>query len=169
MIVGDGPLGDALQAQITAARLQDHVELAGPRPQEQLAVLLGKASLFALPCVVTASGDRDGLPTVLLEALAAGLPCVSTNVAGIPEIIEHGTCGLLTEPNSPVQLAGAIKTLLASPDLRERFSAAGRQKAELDFDVVKSAARLAALFRRHAKPDAAHKSGDHDEHRLRVS
>jgi colanic acid/amylovoran biosynthesis glycosyltransferase len=169
MIVGDGPLREALENQIAQAGLEGCVELAGPRPQEELAALLSRATLFALPCIVTPSGDRDGLPTVLLEALAAGLPSISTNVAGIPEIIDHGKSGLLVGQKDPVQLAGAIESLLTSPSLCARISLAGRQKAERDFDVVKNVAALAACFKRHASSGTEKIMGESDEHRVRVS
>ncbi len=145
-IVGDGPLRPALQDQIDQAGQRGVTTLAGPQPQEQLIKLMGRATLLALPCVVAESGDRDGLPTVLLEALASGLPCVSTNVAGIGEIIDNGETGFLVPPGTPQGLSQALRRLLSSPDLRSKFSAAGRMKAEHDFDLSQNVRNLKLFF-----------------------
>ncbi len=145
-VVGDGPLRPALQEQIDQAGQGNVTTLAGPQPQERLIELMGHATLLALPCVVAESGDRDGLPTVLLEALASGLPCVSTNVAGIGEIIENGKTGLLVPPRTPHELAQALHRLLSSPGLRSKFSTTGRAKAERDFDLSQNVQILKSLF-----------------------
>ena len=147
-IVGDGPLETLLTAQISQAGLENEVWLLGPRPQEELVGLMREATMFVLPCIVTESGDRDGLPTVLLEALASGLPSISTTVSGVPEIIEHGKSGLLVEQFSPVQLADAMASLLASSILRESLATRGRRKAERDFDLVKNVGTLRGYFER---------------------
>jgi colanic acid/amylovoran biosynthesis glycosyltransferase len=145
-IIGDGPLQETLQQQIEASGLQGKVRLLGPRKQEELIGLMQTATMMALPCIVTETGDRDGLPTVLLEALASGLPCISTTVSGVPEIINDGDCGLLTEPGSAEQLADAIETLLAHPARRKRFAEQGRAKAERDFSLNNNVAVLRGLF-----------------------
>jgi colanic acid/amylovoran biosynthesis glycosyltransferase len=147
-IVGDGPLGAELSQQIMRAGLENNVRLLGARSQEELILMMREAMLFVLPCVVTESGDRDGLPTVLLEALASGLPSISTLVSGVPEIIEHGKSGLLVEPTAPAQLAEAIKNLLEHAELRQNFAEQGRQKAERDFDLVKNVGTLRGYFER---------------------
>ena len=97
-IVGEGPLREALQARIDELGVADQVRLLGALPQDEVRALMQRARVMVLPCVVSASGDRDGLPTVLLESLAVGLPAVSTSVSGVPEIIEDGATGLLVEP-----------------------------------------------------------------------
>lgn len=164
-IVGGGPLEAQLTAQISQAGLENEVELLGARPQEELVLLMRQATMFVLPCVVTESGDRDGLPTVLLEALASGLPSISTTVSGVPEIIEHGKSGLLVEQFSPAQLAEAIASLLASPSLRESLATRGRRKAEREFDLVKNAKTLRGYFAR----SIAKSSGGFVANSLRVS
>jgi glycosyltransferase involved in cell wall biosynthesis len=164
-IVGDGPLREQLAGEIARAGLQKEVLLLGSRPQEELVALMRTATICVLPCMITDSGDRDGLPTVLLEALASGLPSISTTVAGIPEIIEHDKTGLLVEPASPAQLAGAIATLLASPAKRESFARNGRRKAERDFDLVKNTQALRGYF----AGSITNPLGGFCEDRLRVS
>ena len=100
------------------------------------------ADLFVLPCRVAADGDRDALPTVLLEAMAAGLPCVSTPINGVPEIIEHGRTGVLVPENDPRALAAAIRSLLEDPVRRRQMGVAARIRAEERFDLRRNVAVL---------------------------
>jgi glycosyltransferase involved in cell wall biosynthesis len=153
-IVGDGPLQDALQGQIDALDLKSCVRLCGGLPQEKLVAHMAKAQAAVLPCVVTQSGDRDGLPTVLLEAMACGLPIVTTTVAGGPEIVEQGITGLLCPPGAPSLLAAALGDILNDPDGAEVMGRAGRTRAEVLFDLHHNAARLRALLR---QPSAANR------------
>jgi glycosyltransferase involved in cell wall biosynthesis len=147
-IIGDGPLLDALQSQITTLGLTDRVTLAGPMPQERLAEELGTAAIATLPCVITPDGDRDGLPTVLLEAMGKAVPVVTTTVTGGPEIVADGETGLLCPPDDPVALAEALAALLLDPDRARSMGAAGRMRAERLFDLTANAARLAGHFAR---------------------
>lgn len=156
-IVGDGPLRDELAKRIADAGLADAVRLHGALPQEAVLALMRRAGAMVLPCVVSASGDQDGLPTVLLEALAAGLPAISTRVAGIPEIIEHERSGLLVEPGAPAQLADAIARLIASPALSAQLAAGGRERAEQLFDLGRNVSSLRQLF--HASIQASARGG----------
>jgi colanic acid/amylovoran biosynthesis glycosyltransferase len=164
-IIGDGPLQNELASQIAAAKLIGKVNLLGPRKQEQLIELMQTATLMALPCIVTESGDRDGLPTVLLEALASGLPCVSTTVSGVPEIIDSGVSGFLSEPGDAQHFADQMELLLTQPELCKAFAKAGRSKAERDFDLTANVATLGRLFAK----SVAHRKGDRNEALLRIS
>ncbi|KAA7587997.1 glycosyltransferase, partial [Salmonella enterica subsp. enterica serovar Lubbock] len=94
-IVGDGELGPDLRAQIDASPVRDVVRMLGARSQDEVAQCLREADVFVAPCLVGADGNADGLPTVLLEAMASGVPCVSTAVTGIPEVIRDGETGVL--------------------------------------------------------------------------
>ncbi len=96
--------------------------------------------------MVSTTGDQDALPTVLLEAMAVGLPAISTSLSGIPEIIDHGKTGLLVPPDNPMLLAKAIVEVLGNPKLRERLAREGRSKAEEAFDIRKNVLILADLF-----------------------
>jgi glycosyltransferase involved in cell wall biosynthesis len=149
-IVGDGPEGPALEQEITARNLTDRVLLCGPKPREDVMELMSRAAVFALPAVVSHSNDRDALPTVLLEALALGLPVISTEMSGIPEIIEHRNEGLLVPERNARELASAIEELLIHPELCRRLAAEGRKKAEREFDVSKNVAQLHNIFLRGA-------------------
>src|SRR5205814_6559559 len=110
--------------------LHDRVRLLGALPHERLRRAYQRVGLFALPCIVTADGDRDGIPNVLLEAMASGVPVVSTPISGIPEVINSEQEGLLVPPNRPAQLADALERLLNSPELRERLAFAARAKID---------------------------------------
>jgi colanic acid/amylovoran biosynthesis glycosyltransferase len=145
-IIGDGPLQGALTARIAEHGLAGFVMLEGPMPQEQLADALGTAAIATLPCVITSDGDRDGLPTVLLEAMGKAIPVVTTTVTGGPEIVAQGETGLLCPPNDPAALADALAVLLADHDRARAMGATGRLRAERLFDLQTNAARLAGYF-----------------------
>jgi glycosyltransferase involved in cell wall biosynthesis len=146
-IVGKGPEEQALRSQICASGLQDRVHLLGPKSQETVVALYRKATLFTLPCIVAEDGNRDALPTVLLEALACGLPVVSTPVTGIPEIVLDGETGLLVPSGDAVALAEAIARLFDDETLRFKLGQNGRRWAECEFDIHTNAARLLNWFR----------------------
>ena len=145
-IVGAGEEQANLAAQIAASGLGGAVELLGPRPQGEVIRLLRQASVLACPCVVGHDGNRDGLPTVLLEAMALGTPCVATDVTGIPELVRDGETGLCVPEGDPEALAAALSRMLDDSDLRLRVSRAGRALIEREFDLRVSAARLRAVF-----------------------
>jgi glycosyltransferase involved in cell wall biosynthesis len=144
-VVGGGVLEDALRTQVHVLDLDDLVTFHGPLPADAVARIVHAASVFAAPCVQAADGDRDGLPTVLLEAMALGTPCVSTPVTGIPEALQHGRTGLLVPERAPDALADAISVLLDDADLRLRLARAARAHVEERFDRATQAAQLAAL------------------------
>jgi colanic acid/amylovoran biosynthesis glycosyltransferase len=146
-IVGDGPERAKLHAQLEQAGLVGIVELAGPRPQQDVFTAMREAALLAAPCIVSEDGNRDGLPTVLLEAMACGLPCISTDVTGIPELVRDDDTGLCVAQGDPDSLADGIARLLTQPALRAGLSRKARALVEDEFDIRINAARLRALFR----------------------
>jgi glycosyltransferase involved in cell wall biosynthesis len=145
-IVGNGEQEELLRAQIAAAGLADRVELCGALPQEEVVRRMRQAAVFAAPCVVGADGDRDGLPTVLLEAMALGTPCVSTPVTGIPEVLRDDDTGLMVPQHDANALAAALQRLLADAALRVRLAQNARRLMEAQFDIHANAARMRALF-----------------------
>ncbi len=145
-IVGSGPLEDELRSQIHALHLADWVDILGPRPQQQVFELMRQAAVFAAPYVVGADGNRDGLPTALLEAMALGIPCVATDVTGIPEIVRDGETGLLVGQRDSEGLAVALRRLLIEPALGERLAAAARSLIEAEFDISRNTALLRSHF-----------------------
>lgn len=150
-LIGSGPLEPALRAQRAALGLEDCVAMDGPLPQEALINAMGKAQAAVLPCVVTDSGDRDGLPTVLLEAMARGLPVVTTTTSGGPEIVEDGITGRLCAPGDATALADALEDVLALPERAGVMGAAGRRRAERLFDLTTNAGTLRRLLRDPAR------------------
>jgi glycosyltransferase involved in cell wall biosynthesis len=145
-IVGTGDQEQALRAQIQRLGLIGHVELLGPQPQREVFRRLREAAVMAVPCVVGSDGNRDGLPTVLLEAMALGTPCVSTDVTGIPEAVRDGKTGLIVPQNDAASLASACKRVIDDAELAARLAAGARRLIEAEFDVRINAAALRELF-----------------------
>ncbi len=145
-IVGEGPLEEQLRSLIESAGLPEQVRLAGPLPMEEIIRLLGSASVFALPCVTEKDGGRDNLPTVLMEAMAASLPCVSTRLAGVPEMVAEGETGFLCEERQPVAFADLLDRLLGDATLRHRQGQAGLNMARRLFAKEITAGQLLRLF-----------------------
>jgi glycosyltransferase involved in cell wall biosynthesis len=118
----------------------------GALPQSQVRRVVSQAAVFAAPCVIGQDGNRDGLPTVLLEAMALGTPCVATPVTGIPEVVQDGRTGLLVPPADPVRLAAALGRLLDDATLRTRLAEQARTLVEAEFDVHRQAGALRQIF-----------------------
>ncbi|HKQ49667.1 MAG TPA: glycosyltransferase family 4 protein [Phycisphaerae bacterium] len=151
-IVGEGREEDRLRKEIKRLDLGSFVQLTGPWPQERVAAALSRCAAFALPCIRAADGNMDALPTVLLEAMAAGCPVVSTRLSGIPEIVDDGRSGLLVEPNDETALATTLETVLKDASRAQVIAEAGRRRVEELFDVRKSVATLGEWQHRAAGP-----------------
>ena len=145
-IIGGGELHGVLSAQIERAGLGALVTLTGPLPQDEVKRRLVAARVFAAPCVVGRDGNRDGLPTVLLEAMALGVACVSTDVTGIPEMIDPGESGLIVPPGDPAMLAISLKRVLGDERLQRTFARNARRKVEQSFDIHRNAANIRDIF-----------------------
>ena len=152
-LIGSGDQEPALRALVRERRLDDAVRLRGAVPVEQVAVEMRTASVVVLPCVVAADGNVDALPTVLLEAMACGLPVVSTALSGIPEIVADGETGYLVPPGDPARLAAVMAPVLEDRALAERLGRAGRERAADRFDLRTNVARLRDWF----FPDSAYR------------
>lgn len=138
-IVGRGTLEGELRAKVADLGLEEHVTIAGPASQEVVRAELTAAAALATPCVVGADGNRDGLPTVLLEAMAVGTPCVATDVTGIPEVLQDGRTGLAVPQRAPAALAAALGRLLDDAALRVELAQHARELIEDRFDVDRNA------------------------------
>jgi colanic acid/amylovoran biosynthesis glycosyltransferase len=149
-LVGDGRDRAALTQAIAKAGLEERVELAGSLARADVAALLRSAHAVVAPSVPTAEGKREGIPVVLMEAMASGVPVVASGISGIPELVDDGVSGLLVPPRDPGALARALRRLHDDPGLRERLARAGREKVEREFDVRASAAKLVQRIRLHA-------------------
>lgn len=144
-IAGGGELRGPLARQVRDSGLQEQVTLLGPRPQDEIRRRLHDSSVLAAPCVIASNQDRDGLPTILLEAMAMGAPCVSTDVTGIPEILSDGETGLMVPQYDAPALADACQSLIESGPLRVRLASAARKLVESRFDIRRNAAAIRAL------------------------
>lgn len=145
-IVGGGVLESALADQLAESDLADRVTLCGPMSQSDVKTKISQARLMAAPCVHASDDDRDGLPTVLLEAMALGTPCISTPVTGIPEAIRHEETGLMVPERDGVELADACERLLSEPDTCTRLAANARRLIEENFDIDKNSSKIRACF-----------------------
>ena len=145
-IIGTGPDEPDLRRLASGLALEECVQFDGPVPHEELLPLFRTADLFVLASIVASDGDRDGLPNVLLEALALGVPVVSTRVSAIPELIEHEETGLLVNPGDPGGLAEQMERLLFDEQLRAKVIEQGRREVVTRFDVKENVAKLADLF-----------------------
>ena len=146
-IVGKGARRSALQAQIRRLGLEERVALLGAHTQTEVLARYAAAHVFALPCVVGADGNRDGLPVSIVEALASSLPVVSTPITGIPEIVRDGENGLLVPCGAAGALADAIAALVHDEALHARLAGNARASVEAHFDRDRTAAALHALLR----------------------
>jgi glycosyltransferase involved in cell wall biosynthesis len=141
-IIGKGPREAAIRELIAQLNLNDHVRLLGAKPQDDVVAIYEQATVFALPCIVAEDGNRDGLPTVLLEAMAMGLPTVSTNLTGVPEIIDDESTGFLVPPQDPPALASALTRLLSEMALCKSMGDAARIKVAREFDLRRNVSTL---------------------------
>ena len=145
-IYGGGPMRASLDERIDALGLHALVRLHGSRLQAEIIEAYRTAAVFALAPVVTDGGDRDGIPNVLVEAMASQVPVVSTSISGIPELIDSGSEGMLVEPRDSGALADALQAALQDGARVAAMAAAGRAKVEKGFDLVANTARLRSLF-----------------------
>jgi glycosyltransferase involved in cell wall biosynthesis len=135
-IAGDGEEMDLLTRMSVSLGINDVVTFLGAQPQEQIVKLMEDASIFVLASIITDWGGREGIPVVLMEAMAMELPVVSTKTVGIPELIENKREGLLVEQKNAVELASAIEHLLKNAELREEMGRQGRTKVMREFNIA---------------------------------
>lgn len=154
-IAGGGVEKASLEALIEELELDGVVELLGPQPQGEVRRKLHQAAVLAAPCVIASDQDRDGLPTILLEAMAMGTPCVSTDVTGIPEVLRDGHTGLAVPQRDPEALAAACARLLDDGELRLSLARNGRRLVEEEFDIRENARRIRTLIDSLAPPATA--------------
>ena len=145
-IIGEGPLENQLRGQIDELRLQNNVELPGAKPQTQLRRRLAAANVFVLPSVIDPDGGMDNLPTVIMEAMATGLPVVSTNIGGIPEMVIENETGFLVQPGDAAAMADAIERVINDHSSAARLGHSGHERARALFSIEKNVRELCALL-----------------------
>jgi glycosyltransferase involved in cell wall biosynthesis len=147
-LIGSGPDARALARRIRRAGLASRVQLLGSCTRDEVAAELARADVLAAPSVPTASGRREGIPVVLMEALASEVPVVASRLSGIPELVEDGVEGTLVAPRDAGALASALARLAGDVELRAQLGRAGRRKVLREFDQHANAAALVARFRK---------------------
>jgi colanic acid/amylovoran biosynthesis glycosyltransferase len=145
-IIGDGPLEEKLQEQIEDLNLRDSVELSGPKPQPEIRKYLAAGTVFVLPSVIDPEGGMDNLPTVIMEAMATGLPVVSTVIGGIPEMVIDNETGFLVPAGDASALADAIEKVVVDPSLARRLGEKGHKRASELFSIEKNVRELLSLL-----------------------
>lgn len=155
-IIGNGPLKQKLQEKISDLMLDDWVKILPPMSQHRILQYYRTADLFALACEVDKDGDRDGIPNVIVEAMAMGIPVVSTHVSGIPECLESGVNGILAAEKDPRAFAEGMIKILRNPRLACQFAGAGRKKVEQCFDMRRNVVRIGAVLRRAMETNDGH-------------
>jgi colanic acid/amylovoran biosynthesis glycosyltransferase len=143
-IAGDGPLRDELAGAARDAEIDD--PLRGALPHEAVRDLYRRAAVFCLPCVIARSGDRDGLPTSVLEAMSLGVPVVTTGINGLAETVIDGETGLVVREHDPEDLAAALQRLLGDPQFAEQLARRARAHVEQSFSLERSVRTLRTLF-----------------------
>jgi glycosyltransferase involved in cell wall biosynthesis len=134
-IIGDGPERERLAAEINAVGLAGCVTLGGGQTHAELPQEYAGAHVVVVPSVVDRAGDRDGLPNVVLEAMASGRPVVASDVGAISSAITSGHSGLLVPPGDTTALAAALERLAREPALRQELGGNGRARVERDFEL----------------------------------
>ncbi|MFO7870585.1 MAG: glycosyltransferase family 4 protein [Kiritimatiellia bacterium] len=145
-ILGGGPLKKALKGTIEKRDLKKEVSIEGEAPLEEVKKAYSEADVLVLPSVVDSKGDRDGMPNVIIEAMAMGVPVVTTAVSAAREILRHNVTGYMAAPADPHALAEGIKKLTLNPGLRDRIKRAGRETVTEKFDILKNVEQLSGLF-----------------------
>jgi glycosyltransferase involved in cell wall biosynthesis len=145
-LVGDGWLRVPLRKLRARLQLEDCVSMPGFVPHDEMPALLASHHMLAAPCVVTETGDRDGIPNVIIEALSQGMPVVATNVSGIGEIVLHNKTGILIEPNDPRALADAIRMLTTQRDQAMAMAEEGKRLVRRMFDPPANIRALYTLY-----------------------
>ena len=152
-LVGTGPLEPAMRSLVLAAGLEDQVTFHGDQPEDAVRRMVAGSDALVQPSVVAPDGDMDGIPNTLIEAMALGIPVVTTSLSGIPELVIDGKTGVVVRPGDPAALATGIQTLIEDPAAAKRRAAAGLAKVSAEFDIADSAAVMASLLERALSAD----------------
>jgi len=151
LVIGDGPEEMELKRLSNELQLNDVIQFLGRIPHDEVLRLLASGSISAVvhPSILTKDGEEEGIPVALMEAMASGIPVISTTTGGIPELLGNGA-GLLVPPQDSVSLANAIQSLMDDSDLWHKLSVRGRKKVEKDFSIESVAEELIKLFQAHS-------------------
>ena len=148
LLFGNGPLRDKLQQMAKELNLIDVVNFCGSVAHDEILKLYstGAVSVLVLPSIETKDGEKEGIPVSLMEAMAAGVPVISTTTGGIPELLGNGA-GILVPPEDCEALANAIERLLKDPEIRREIGIKGREKVKKEFAIDSVVQKLIELFK----------------------
>jgi glycosyltransferase involved in cell wall biosynthesis len=141
-IIGNGPMKSELSATVNNLQLNDIVTFIGHIPHADIRSQYANADLLVAPSIIAPDGDRDGLPNVILEAMAAGVPVVASRLSGIPEAVRNEETGLLVPPGDEARLAGAVQRMVHDRELRRKCIEAARKTVEADFNYRDNARQM---------------------------
>jgi colanic acid/amylovoran biosynthesis glycosyltransferase len=147
-VAGEGPLRPYLEDLTARLGLSERVDFLGPVDHSEIPRLLQQADIFLLPSVTAADGDQEGIPVVLMEAMVAGIPVVSTYHSGIPELVQDGRSGLLVAERDVQGLAGKLRYLIEQPELMQEMARAGRQHVLEHFNLQRQLDQLEQIYLR---------------------
>jgi glycosyltransferase involved in cell wall biosynthesis len=151
-VAGDGLLKWPLKWLARRLKISGRVRFHGFVSHDAMAAMYAAADILVMPCVVAPSSDRDGLPTVILEALLHRVPVVTTAVSGIPELIEDGVTGLLVGERDPAAIAAAVRRLIVDRDAAVAMAERGRMRVRQQFDSERNHRHVLALYQQLARP-----------------
>lgn len=149
-LIGDGDDRDKITELITTLGLENECQWLGTQTHEEVLKQFKKSDLFVLGCEIAPNGDRDGIPNVLVESLAMGVPALSTDISAIPEILINEKTGLTVHPQDPAEMAQAMERILTDEKLRGHLITSGKELVESKFDNKKLIGDLAEIFRNQA-------------------
>jgi glycosyltransferase involved in cell wall biosynthesis len=155
-LVGTGPLERTIRGLVLSAGLGDRVTFHGDQSEDAIRRMVAASDVLVQPSVVAPDGDMDGIPNTLIEAMALGIPVVTTSVSGIPELVRDGVTGVVVRPGDPGELAGGLQRVIEDPEAARRRAAAGLALVSAEFDIAKSAAAMASLLERALDPGHRH-------------
>jgi glycosyltransferase involved in cell wall biosynthesis len=158
-LIGDGEDRPAILDRIHATGMSERIQWLGTQPHHVVLDHYRRSDLFLIGCEIAKNGDRDGIPNVLVESLAMGVPVVATRVSAIPELVQDGATGLLVPPKDARALADAAQRLLVETDLRRTVIEGGIARVRAEFDNRKTIQPLARLFLHPAAPGADREPG----------
>ena len=148
-LIGDGEDREKVASLIESLALDRHCRCLGTQTHTEVLRHFKESDLFVLGCEIAKNGDRDGIPNVLVESLAMGVPALSTHVSAISELLINEETGLTVPPSEPAAMAAAMERLLKDDALRERLQEGGKRYVQAHFDSSRSTRELAGIFRRH--------------------
>jgi glycosyltransferase involved in cell wall biosynthesis len=159
-IFGEGPLENSLRKQISGLGLENAVSIIGKKNHFEISEALSTADILLMPYVKAKNGDSEGLPNIIKEAMATGLPVISTRHAGVPEIVKDGENGFLSDERDVEGLRKNLIRLIEDVSLRREFGRRGRELVEKEFDIIKQTEKLEEIYRNvYRKHNAASRGG----------